>query len=304
MCFHPDTLIKTKQGNKKISELNPGDIILTFNEANEIFEWKPISGVYETPSIKKKKVKIHLDNGESFSCTSDHKWLTSNRGWIEAENLTIEDDLVTPKFQIYKITNKQNDNFYIGYTSKSVQKRLKEHFNTSRGGGKTYLNKAIRKFGESNFNVETLDFAYTLEEAHTKEKDYIDTLKPTYNLTLGGEGCSGLKWTNSMRRKASEKAYIRTEDHREHQRLVLLENKEAINKSRKTESYKKLARERWSGDRNPMCNPLLKEKARLAKKGKQIGNKNSFYGKHHSPESIAKMKATKQRNKEMGRGQK
>ena len=116
MCFHPDTMVKTKLGPVAISELSEGDEVLSYDETTEKFVWRPISNVVETPSAKLQKVEVELENGQIIKCTSNHKWLTENRGWVEAGKLTIDDDLVSPKEVRMKIKSirqiEDNQNYY------------------------------------------------------------------------------------------------------------------------------------------------------------------------------------------------
>ena len=42
-----------------------------------------------------KIITIELDSGDKIDLTPDHLVLTNNRGWVEAESLTIDDDIVT-----------------------------------------------------------------------------------------------------------------------------------------------------------------------------------------------------------------
>lgn len=94
LCLHPDTLVKTKNGNKKISDITLEDEVLTYDEKiKEFFYIKP-SDVIENPTSGKQKIKFTLENGKEIKCTIDHKFLTSNRGWVEAQDLNDEDDLV------------------------------------------------------------------------------------------------------------------------------------------------------------------------------------------------------------------
>ena len=94
MCLHPDTLVQTMDGDKKMSDIQVGDMVLSYNERTDSFEYKPVLRTIQTPSSDKEKVRIEMEDGSEFVCTADHQVLTSNRGWVEAGSLTQEDDIV------------------------------------------------------------------------------------------------------------------------------------------------------------------------------------------------------------------
>lgn len=85
---------------------------------------------------------------------------------------------------IYKITNKINDFFYIGKTTKSAEERFNRHFHNHKNGN-TYLYRAMRKYGFDNFQIEVLEQTELLNE---REIYWIETLNPQYNMTKGGDG--------------------------------------------------------------------------------------------------------------------
>lgn len=87
---------------------------------------------------------------------------------------------------IYQITNKVNENFYVGKTEKSVEQRFKRHIANS-AKGKTYLYKAMRKYGVENFTIKVLEESDT-DDINELERKWIKTLSPTYNMTSGGDG--------------------------------------------------------------------------------------------------------------------
>lgn len=93
------------------------------------------------------------------------------------------------KIGIYKITNIQNNNCYIGQ-SRNIYKRWNTHKNTAfREDLKEYeypLYRAIRKYGLENFTFEIIEECL-IEELNDKEIEWIKKLKPEYNQTVGGE---------------------------------------------------------------------------------------------------------------------
>ncbi|MHB9020148.1 MAG: NUMOD3 domain-containing DNA-binding protein [Minisyncoccota bacterium] len=332
MCFHPDTLVLTKNGNKKISELIVGDEVKSYEEATKGYFWKQITNVIKTPSSHKNKIQIELENGQKIKCTDDHLWLTKNRGYVKAKELTTNDDLVSPKYTIYRIKNKEDGRSYIGFTKNPIYVRLGQHLAQAKHGRyKSHFYRAINKYGADCWEIEAIDVAIDKDQAAEKEIEWIaklNTLSNGFNSTIGGEGANGCKRTEEQKKTMSENAYIRTDEHRENQRQVLLKAMPKINETRKTNEYKKKARERNLGEKNPMYGKELSDEVKekiansmtgelnhfygkehteetrtlissLAKERGIEGEKNPFFGKKHSQESRDKMSATKQQKKLM-----
>jgi group I intron endonuclease len=90
---------------------------------------------------------------------------------------------------IYQIKNHITDQCYIGKTEQSVQTRFKRHLSNAARGDETYLYRSIRKYGKDNFSVEILEIT-TKELLDSKEIYYIESLKPEFNMTTGGDGGS------------------------------------------------------------------------------------------------------------------
>lgn len=255
MCFHPDTKIKTKDGSKSISQIEIDDEVLSFNEKSHEFEWKKVFSTVQTPTKMSEKYRITLENDKYFDCTGNHEWLTENRGWVRADALTIEDSLVSPKFELYSVTNTITGKKYIGYTSKSSQIRFQQHLAEARKNCPGHFKNALRKYSKENWILETIDFAYTLDEAHRKEIELIaifDTKTNGYNSNTGGQGTVGIKWSENSKENAKKNAYVRTKEHRDKQREVMKRNFAKINETRKTQEYKEAQRIRNLGERNPM----------------------------------------------------
>jgi group I intron endonuclease len=97
---------------------------------------------------------------------------------------------------VYIAKNIVNGKKYIGYTTKSLEERIKGHLHKSRNKNDKhyfYLFKiALRKYGIDSFEWDILSKCTSVEECCEKEKFYIktfDTLTPNgYNLTEGGNG--------------------------------------------------------------------------------------------------------------------
>ena len=84
---------------------------------------------------------------------------------------------------IYLITNSITGDRYIGKTSKTIEDRWYQHQKNAKYGQDTYLYRAIRKYGVDCFRVE-----YLADGLDDEEILLIESLKPEYNMTLGGDG--------------------------------------------------------------------------------------------------------------------
>lgn len=103
-CLHPDTTVKIRQDGiekvviiKELSELDVSDIeIYSYDIENDKFDWDVIKKCWLTRS-NAELIEIELDNGNILRLTPDHKVYTTNRGWVEAQFLTENDDLILDK---------------------------------------------------------------------------------------------------------------------------------------------------------------------------------------------------------------
>lgn len=98
-------------------------------------------------------------------------------------------------FEIYLHKNKTTGKCYIGYTGYSTGHRWKNHCAKARSGSNTYFHKAIRKYGEDDWETIILSEVQTENEAKVKEIQSVEKHKSNkrgvgYNMTSGGDGCS------------------------------------------------------------------------------------------------------------------
>lgn len=89
-CIHPSSLIKTIDGDKPISEIKVGDMVLTLNESTHETEFKPVLKLHNNISISEKKYKVKFEDGSEIIITGNHKMFT-NKGWQRTDNLKIGD---------------------------------------------------------------------------------------------------------------------------------------------------------------------------------------------------------------------
>lgn len=121
---------------------------------------------------------------------------------------------------VYCFKNSINNKLYIGETVKrNFRSRFIEHCCHSKYGN-SYFYKAIRKYGWDNFDrmilYQTEELEDTLENeqklnnlVNNKEQEYIKLFNTTdysvgYNLTGGGDGVLGYKFSEESKKKMSE----------------------------------------------------------------------------------------------------
>jgi len=92
-CFEPNTMVKTITGDKKICDVTTEDQVLTFDIDSNSFSWVKPQFAGETPTKNSEKIELVFDTGKIIQCTSDHKFYTTNRGWVEAKDLNEDDDI-------------------------------------------------------------------------------------------------------------------------------------------------------------------------------------------------------------------
>lgn len=104
---------------------------------------------------------------------------------------------------IYFLLNTINGKMYVGQTT-NLKKRINEHKR-----GDQYVDRAIKKYGWTNFRCRVIKKCASKAEMDTWEKFFIillNTKRPNgYNLTDGGEGTTGQIHSSETRVKMSLK---------------------------------------------------------------------------------------------------
>jgi group I intron endonuclease len=104
---------------------------------------------------------------------------------------------------VYVAVNLTNGKIYVGATEKGTSARRQKHLaNAKRGmSGKFYT--ALRKYGADEFEFVTIETCSCFFSALDSERKWIECLRPEYNLTSGGGGVKGLKFSEESKRKMS-----------------------------------------------------------------------------------------------------
>lgn len=86
-CVDGETEVSLANGDKDfIKNLEKGHSILSYNQIDKKIEYDTIEQVLISNN-NKNWVELFFDNNTSIKCTSDHKFLTIEEGWIEAKDL-------------------------------------------------------------------------------------------------------------------------------------------------------------------------------------------------------------------------
>lgn len=94
-CVNENTLILTPSGEKPIKDIKSGELVITYNEKNKIYEANKVLEVHQNHISSKNKKMLHLEleDGKILELTENHPVFTTNRGWVRAGELNENDDI-------------------------------------------------------------------------------------------------------------------------------------------------------------------------------------------------------------------
>lgn len=91
-CLVPNTKITTSNGLKNVQDITTDDLVYSFNTNTKNTELKNVIETYER-DYNGELVEIKTDN-YTIRCTPNHKIFTTNRGFVRADEISIEDDIL------------------------------------------------------------------------------------------------------------------------------------------------------------------------------------------------------------------
>lgn len=92
-CFLEGSLVQTVTGEKPIEAIEKGEEVYCFDEESKLQTTSEVSQLHKR-HYSGEIISIELENGKTIHCTPNHKLFTKNNGWIEAKDLTKDDDLL------------------------------------------------------------------------------------------------------------------------------------------------------------------------------------------------------------------
>jgi group I intron endonuclease len=113
-------------------------------------------------------------------------------------------------FSLYKATNLINGKCYIGQTIEYVSVRKSKHlYEVFKKETSCYFHNALRKYGIDNFKWETIyqcndKLMLNLMETFKIMVNHSHRSENGYNLTWGGDCCSGFKLSEATKQKISK----------------------------------------------------------------------------------------------------
>jgi GTP cyclohydrolase I len=94
VCVSRRMCVYTKEGVKFAEKIKEGDELLTFDKKMDLVSTKVVK-------VFKRKVaqilEIGIENGIKIKVTEEHPLYVNNKGWIKAENVTLEDKVLVVK---------------------------------------------------------------------------------------------------------------------------------------------------------------------------------------------------------------
>jgi group I intron endonuclease len=109
------------------------------------------------------------------------------------------------EYIIYYIENKINKKIYIGYTSKTINKRFDEHIKNAKNKVNRRLYDAMNHYGYDNFIIKEIEICDDKFTANELESWYIYIFQSKnpdkgYNMTWGGDGGNTIiEWSDESK---------------------------------------------------------------------------------------------------------
>lgn len=106
---------------------------------------------------------------------------------------------------IYLATNTVNGKRYVGLTRGTLSNRWAQHVSIARRKPRSYLHRAIAKYGADVFDIRPIASALRPQYLAPLEVALIADIRPEYNQTHGGEVTFGRKYNDEALQRIKDK---------------------------------------------------------------------------------------------------
>ena len=221
LCLDLDTRIPLLDGRT----LSLSEIISEFDQGkqNWVYSCDPktgevMPGVIDWAGVTRQNaetIKLTFDNGETLTCTPDHKIPVFGRGFVAAKDLTLQDSLIAFNHQNAKISSGSSEYQQVwDHKSRSwvwTHRMVGEFFRKQQKHQEfTYLEENIGKVKQvihhkdsNRFNNDPRNLAYMNREDHilyhaAQKKQFWEDMTPEYRDAMVGKISDTLKarWAN------------------------------------------------------------------------------------------------------------
>lgn len=203
---------------------------------------------------------------------------------------------------IYKITNNVTGLVYVGQTISKLTTRWSSHKRNAKNSiNNFYITKSLQKYGAQAFTIETL-VEVPREWLNLVETVFIEICRstdPLYGYNIKKSGCSYSEWKSDKVSKAmtgrvpwnkgitGQIPWNKDIPWPEEVKVKMRGPREPFSEERKAKLRKVYTPEQIAAKENRKL--AKREVARISKSEKMSGDKNPFFGKTHSEESLRKM---------------
>ncbi len=192
---------------------------------------------------------------------------------------------------------------YVGMTTSTVERRLQQHFTAAKRGRPYPVYDWLRKQEKESIEAVCLEACGTIDDLEILEIKWAENLRAEghrlLNLTDGGKGPKGHKWTEEQR--VAHRERMVEVNNRPEKRLAPRNQKKGVPRhtEEQKQSWSRQRKGSITGDKNPNYGKFgkahpsygrkLSEETKKKLSEAKLGDKNPNYGKHLSEETRQKM---------------
>jgi hypothetical protein len=111
LCFVEGTPVHTKDGLKPIEEIEVGDLVASKNDKTGEVEWKPVVELFRNKDKEVLNIGFAGPFGklETLGVTAEHPFWVEGKGWTNAGDLAIDDEISTLENGAVKVASIASD---------------------------------------------------------------------------------------------------------------------------------------------------------------------------------------------------